>query len=491
MKVLDRYILTRFLYNFVSSFLIIVLIFIFQTIWLYIDEIAGKGLSIWVIVKFVALMLPNLIPLILPLTVVLSSIMTLGAFAESYEFAAMKASGVSLLKGTRTLIVFMFLLSVGVFFTSNNLQPWAHRKAGTIRDNIKNKQPSLAISEGIFNNVQSFSIKVQKKTGENGEFLHDIIIHQNDNDNVNRTVIKAKEGELIGESKIANVLQLILKDGTYYKEVKNAKTNITFPFAKSKFDTYTLNIDVSSLNQEINFDANERGDSYKTMNVRELSYSLDSLLTDYKQDITEFGESFYRRLGVNYIIDANNTLHFQKDTPEKIKDTIRNIEELKKIYQEKDKLSQVYNLAKDNNKSLWNNLDFKVEELQYKDTYISVYRLTLSDKFALAITCFVLFFVAAPLGALIRKGGIGLPLVVAIGLFLSYYFLGMLTKNMGTNGGLNPVIAPWIPTFILFPLGLYLTIRVNEDQPVFQLGEFISRIKTFFKKNKENSIKKV
>ena len=109
MKVLDRYILTRFLFNFISSFLIIVLIFIFQTIWLYIDELAGKGLSILVIMKFVGLMLPNLIPLILPLTVVLSSIMTLGAFAESYEFAAMKASGVSLLQGTRTLIIFMFI----------------------------------------------------------------------------------------------------------------------------------------------------------------------------------------------------------------------------------------------------------------------------------------------------------------------------------------------------------------------------------------------
>ena len=333
MKVLDRYILTRFLFNFISSFLIIVLIFIFQTIWLYIDELAGKGLSILVIMKFVGLMLPNLIPLILPLTVVLSSIMTLGAFAESYEFAAMKASGVSLLQGTRTLIIFMFILSLGVFFTSNNLQPWAHRKAGTIRDNIKNKQPSLAITEGIFNNVQSFSIKVQKKTGENGEFLHDIIIHQNDYDNVNRTVIKAKEGELIGESKIANVLQLILKEGTYYKEVKNARSNIMFPFAKAKFDTYTLNIDVSSLNKEVNYEDNERGDSYKTMNVRELSQSLDSLTTDYKQDLIDFGEGFYRRLGVNYIVDNNQP--YYKNDDEKVKDTIKNIEDFsnkEKIY---------------------------------------------------------------------------------------------------------------------------------------------------------------
>ena len=337
--------------------------------------------------------------------------------------------------------------------------------------------------------MQSFSIKVQKKTGENGEFLHDIIIHQNDYDNVNRTVIKAKEGELIGESKIANVLQLILKEGTYYKEVKNARSNIMFPFAKAKFDTYTLNIDVSSLNKEVNYEDNERGDSYKTMNVRELSQSLDSLTTDYKQDLIDFGEGFYRRLGVNYIVDNNQP--YYKNDDEKVKDTIKNIEDLKKIYQEKDKLAQVYNLAKDNNNSLLNNLDFKTEDLEYKDTFINVYKLTLSDKFALATTCFVLFFVAAPLGALIRKGGIGLPLVVAIGLFLSYYFLGMLTKNMGTNGTLSPVIAPWIPTFILFPLGLYLTIRVNEDKPVFQVGEFISKIKIFFQKNKQKSIKKI
>ena len=164
MKILDRYILSRFIYNFIASLFIITLIFIFQTIWLYIDELVGKGLSIFVVIKFIALMLPNLIPLILPLTVVLSSIMTLGALGESYELAAMKASGVSLLKASRTLIVFMLLLSIAVFFTFNNLQPWSNRKVVALRESIRNKQPSLAISQGIFNNVQNFSIKVGRKT---------------------------------------------------------------------------------------------------------------------------------------------------------------------------------------------------------------------------------------------------------------------------------------------------------------------------------------
>ena len=194
-------------------------IFIFQTIWLYVDELVGRGLSFLVVIKFIALMLPNLIPLILPLTVVLSSIMTLGAFGESYELAAMKASGVSLLKATRMLILFMVLLSIGVFFTFNNLQPWSNRKFVALRDSIKNKQPSLAISQGIFNNVQDFSIKVARKTGENEQYLHDIVIHKLGINGDTRTVIKAKNGELSGHKKGSDVLQLILKDGSYYEDV--------------------------------------------------------------------------------------------------------------------------------------------------------------------------------------------------------------------------------------------------------------------------------
>ena len=445
MRILDRYILSRFIYNFISSFLIILLIFIFQTIWLYIDELVGKGLSILVVAKFVGLMLPNLIPLILPLTVVLSSIMTLGAFGESYELAAMKASGVSLLKGTRTLIVFMLLLSIAVFFTFNNLQP----------------------------------IKVGKKTGENGEFLHDIVIHKLGVDKLSRTVIKAKEGELSGDKKGANILQLTLKDGSYYEDIKNTNSDITFPFAKAKFKSYTLNIDISSLNSEVNIDENDNKDYYKTMNVSQLSHTLDSIIKDYKQETKDFGDNFYRRTGMPYLLEQ------RKDSLQKNTEPIENIATLVQKYKDMDRLSQVYSLSKDNINSLINNLDNNKDNVEYQQKLINVYRLTLSDKIALAITCFVLFFVAAPLGAIIRKGGIGMPLVVAIGLFLTYYFSGLLTKNMATNGNIDPYIAPWIPTFFLLPLGIYLTILVNEDKPIGSfsgVADFLKKI--FFKKEK-------
>lgn len=474
MKVLDRYLLSRFIYNFIASLLIITLIFVFQTIWLYIDELVGKGLSIFVVIKFIALMLPNLIPLILPLTVVLSSIMTLGALGESYELAAMKASGVSLLRASRTLIIFMLLLSIGVFFTFNNLQPWSNRKVVALRESIKNKQPSLAISQGIFNNVQNFSIKVGKKTGENGEYLHDIVIHKINASDQSRTVIKAKNGTLSGHKKGSDVLQLILKDGSYYEDVES-KDESTFPFVKAKFQTHVLNIDISSLNADINYNENAEKDYYRTMNISQLSYTLDSLVQGYRQETRDFGENFYRRTGINYISEGH-----LRDTL--VTSQIKTIEELVDKYKEEGQLTQIYSLAKDNIASLINNIENNEENATYQQKLINVYRLTLSDKIALAITCFVLFFVAAPLGAIIRKGGVGLPLVVAIGLFLAYYFSGLLTKNMATNGNINPYIAPWIPTFFLLPLGIYLTLLVNEDKPIGNFGELFYRVRKFFSK---------
>ncbi len=472
MKILDRYILSRFIYNFIASLFIITLIFVFQTIWLYIDELVGKGLSIFVVIKFIALMLPNLIPLILPLTVVLSAIMTLGALGESYELAAMKASGVSLLRASRTLIVFMILLSIGVFFTFNNLQPWSNRKSVALRASIRNKQPALAISQGIFNNVQNFSIKVGKKTGENGEFLHDIVIHKLNAYKQNRTVIKAKNGTLSGHKKGSDILQLVLKDGAYYEDVDNDNAN--YPFVKAKFQTHILNIDISSLNEDISYNENAEKDYYRTMNISQLSYTLDSIVGDYKQELKDFGENFYRRTGMNYL--SENQIDQQSPTEKKVKSTTELID------QYKGERTQIYSLAKDNISSLINNIDNNKENMEYQQKLINVYRLTLSDKIALAITCFVLFFVAAPLGAVIRKGGVGMPLVVAIGLFLAYYFSGLLTKNMATNGNINPYVAPWIPTFFLLPLGVYLTIFVNEDKSVGNFGELVYRIKKRFSK---------
>ena len=211
------------------------------------------------------------------------------------------------------------------------------------------------------------------------------------------------------------------------------------------------------------------------MNISQLSYTLDSLVQGYRQETRDFGENFYRRTGINYISEGH-----LRDTL--VTSQIKTIEEVVDKYKKEGQLTQIYSLAKDNIASLINNIENNEENATYQQKLINVYRLTLSDKIALAITCFVLFFVAAPLGAIIRKGGVGLPLVVAIGLFLAYYFSGLLTKNMATNGNINPYIAPWIPTFFLLPLGIYLTLLVNEDKPIGNFGELFYRVRKFFSK---------
>lgn len=478
MKILDRYILTQFLKNFLGTLSILILIFVFHTIWTYIDELAGRGLELWIIGKFLLFFIPQLIPIILPLAVVVSSIMTFGAFAENYEFAAMKASGVSLLRIMRPLIIFMIFLSGVTFFLVNNVIPVAYQEVFTLRRNIAKVKPAMAIPEGIFSNIgDEISIKVGKKHGDNDEFLENIIIHKKTPDKINRTVINAERGEL-KSGKNTDFLQLILEDGTYYEDIRTRTyaQQERFPFAKVHFEKYIINLDLSNLN---NVDFNEKTDviTYKMMNVGQLGYAIDSLRTDFKRVLTDQGNSMYRRTGI-----LNTSTHPTQETNQKTKTEIKSLEDLVNGFDQQRK-AQVWDFAISNNKNQFDNLEFRQNDVEYRYKLMNLHIINFSDKFALTVSCIVLFFVAAPLGALIRKGGIGLPLVVAMILFLSYHFIGMFIKNIAENNAIDPSIAPWISTFILLPLGFYLTSRVASDRGLFQF-EWLSKI-IYKKKNKQ------
>ncbi|MDO5104891.1 LptF/LptG family permease [Capnocytophaga sp.] len=477
MKILDRYILTQFLKNFLGTLAILILIFVFHTIWTYIDELAGRGLELWIIGKFLLFFIPQLIPIILPLAVVVSSIMTFGAFAENYEFAAMKASGISLLRIMRPLLVFMLILSGITFFLVNNIIPVAYREVYTLRANIAKVKPAMAIPEGIFSDIgEDISIKVAKKYGENDEFLENIIIHKKTPDRVNRTVINAKEGEL-KSGKNSDFLQLILKDGTYYEDIKtqNYTQQQRFPFAKVHFEKYIINLDLSHLNK-VDFSQKSDVTTYKMMNVGQLHYAIDSLRSDFKQNLTDQGNSMFRRTGIT-------SLNFNTDNKEKTtKNTQKKVTSVADLLLliEKSRRDQVFETAINSNQNQFDNLEYRQNDVEYRYKVMNLHIINWSDKFALTISCLVLFLVAAPLGALIRKGGIGMPLVAAMILFLSYHFIGLFMKNIAENNALNPAVAPWISTLILLPLGIYLTSRVATDKTIFQfewLGKLTQKIK--------------
>jgi len=218
-KILDKYLLKTFLITFTTVFVILFFIFILQTVWLFIAELAGKDLDITLIIKFLLFSMPRIIPLVLPLSILLASIMTFGNLAENYEFAAMKSSGISLQRAMRSLTVFILLLSIVAFFFANNVIPFAEYKFINFRKNIAQVKPALAITEGQFSDVGFYNIKVNKKSGDNGNILTGITIHKKSNiGDGSKIVIKAKDGILIS-SEESSILQLVLNDGNYYEDI--------------------------------------------------------------------------------------------------------------------------------------------------------------------------------------------------------------------------------------------------------------------------------
>ncbi len=284
-------------------------IFVFQTIWLFIDDLAGKGLDIIIIGKFLFYLLPDLTEKVLPLTVLLSSILTFGNLAENYEFAAMKASGISLQRAMRTLIIFVTILGGVTFFFANDVIPLSQRKIFNLRRNIAKVKPAVAVAEGVFSDFEGtgMNIKVDEKYGENDRFLRNVIIHEKSDRNVNNTVIKAETGEL-KSTENSDILQLILKDGHYYKDVisKSNKNKLKFPFAQGDFDTYIINIDLSDFN---NVDLDEERDisTAKMKNISRLTLDIDSIRKDNFRIVRAFSKNISSRAGAFIKLEPKDT----------------------------------------------------------------------------------------------------------------------------------------------------------------------------------------
>lgn len=478
MKILDRYILNTYLKTFISVFVILMLIFVLQTIWLFIKELAGKDLDLVVIFKFLLYYSPKLIPLVLPLTILLASIMVFGNFAENYEFAAMKSTGISLQRSMTGLSVFIATLGVLTFFFSNNVIPWGEYNSFNLRNNIKKLKPAMAIVAGQFNEAGDYTIKVEEKSGDRGQFLTGVVIHKkNKRSRGNNTTIISKTGELIG-SKDSNVLKLILHDGYFYDDTppKDNKKRQRHPMVKSIFEKYTINVDLSDETSQKLGDKNITN-RYNMLNIGDLNYTIDSLNIEKRKDYEEFSTNLYDR---TYAAQLNSGLKPKK------KDSVYEGSILD-LFKGKKKI-QLIELALNTTKSTQQILSSKEISFKFKNTNFNRHIIALHEKFALGFACIILFFVGAPLGALIRKGGLGLPMVIAILLFLSYHFIGIFATNSAKDGSISPVLAPWISTLIMLPLGIYLTVRATGDRGLFEFDHIIEPIKKVLKIKSETRI---
>ncbi|MNJ95107.1 putative permease YjgP/YjgQ family protein [compost metagenome] len=479
MKILDRYILTSFITTFASVFIILFFIFVLQGIWLFISELAGKDLDVWLVIKFLAFYSPKIVPLVLPLSILLASIMTFGGFAENYEFAAMKSSGISLSRAMRGLTIFIFGLSIVAFFFANNVIPKAEYKFINLRKNIIQRKPAMAIVAGQFNAIGNFNIKVDKKSGENGEKLTGVTIHKRIPGAVNATIIRSKTGLLKSDEK-SNLLQLELFDGHYYEDInsKNQVDRMRQPFAKSSFSKQIMNIDLTMLNSN-DMDDEKIAHTNTMLNVSELNYTLDSLQTNYTKESKTISDNIKQRSSIILSDNASNKL---TDSPKTVikKDSIPT--NILDVVKSKDDQIRILDIANNNTSSTDYLVKSGKDQLLEKIKNINNHWLALYDKFVIAFACLLMFFIGAPLGAIIRKGGLGLPIVFAVLIFIIFHFINTFGRKLAQENGIPPFLGAWMSSFVLSPLAVLLTYRATNDIGMINMDNILLPLQKVFMK---------
>ena len=471
MKILNKYILKSFLTPFFATFLIILFVLVMQALWLQFDKIAGKGISFVIIFKFLGYISLMMVPTALPIAILLSSIMAIGNMAENYELAAIKSAGISLVTFIRPLVILMLILSVFNFLFLNYVFPYASLKTQNLIYNMKMKEPGLALIPGTFNTeIPGYSIKFDEKYGEKENLLKNVLIYEIADNRVNNKVITAKKGTIVN-TEGSRYLTLILEDGYYYEDIVKKKTTADdrkrIPFNKAHFDQYTVNIDISKIG---NFNPDEL--KYKTgkqmLSLKQLTYYTDSLVDPYHQYLQNKAKRIYATL-------RGNKLYKDSVPHDELKmNILDNFDDDAKLLV----LDNASDLAKSN---IENIVSFK-EIAKGKQKIINAYSTEYHKRLAFSLACLVLFFIGAPLGSIIRKGGFGLPMIMAIIIFVFYFFLSTLGSKMAESNSISPFLGGWMATFILLPLGYLLMKRATKDKGIFNIDKFLQPVTNFFNK---------
>lgn len=452
------------------------LIFVVQTLWLFIDDLAGKGLDFETIFKFLVYYSPKLVPIVLPLSVLLASLMTFGNLAENYEFAAMKSTGISLIRCMAGLFLLHTMIGIGSYFFSNHIITYGELKSYNLRRNLAKLKPAIAIREGIFNDLGQMNIKVKRKYGEENRLLEDVIIHEKTEDYKNRIVIKAKRGELKSKTTDAT-LQLVLYDGNRYEEIigKNYQDKMRLPHAKVHFEEYVMNIDLSKFN---NIDLSEESytSTYRMQKVNQLQVSIDTLQRYFDEQKTVFGNNFIKK---NYSSQIK-TVEREEYVPDSL--VTANILNVVKT-ETKFKRRQLVSSAITDVKSILRSMENKKRTFFVYQKMINMHKMTLLDRYSLVFACIFLFLIGASLGAIIKKGGLGLPMVLSVLIFLSYHYIGIFGKNAAEDNSISPFLGSWISTIVIAPFAFYLTKRASFDEGFVNLDFITVPIQKFFKKN--------
>ncbi len=435
------------------------------------DELLGKGLSVFVLSKFVVLTSAHLVLLALPLAVLLSSIMTMGNLAENSELVAMKASGLSLIRILKPIIVGMFLLAVGAFFFANNVLPVANLKFKSLLWDITQKKPALSLDENIFyNGIEGYSIRVGKKLKNNR--LRDVLIYDHSTEDLakNKKVIRAERGKM-EKTPDGRYLLLTLHHGVSYDEsVDEKKEGEDHPMITTTFEKQVLRFDLMGFKLQRTSEDLFKNNN-QMLNLDQLYYAKDSL----KQE-REDRDSMYRAHLKKYIwakeADTQNI-------GESARDTFPRSSPFQSLSNER-KLA-VLDMAIKRARELKGYAERSAEEIRKKEKSLRKLSVEIHRKFTFPLACLVLFFIGAPLGALTKKGGFGMPVIFSILFFLAYHMLSITGEKMAESGKIEPALGMWLATLVLGPLAIFLTYKASLDSQLLHWNSYSRFFRNLFK----------
>ncbi len=466
------------------SFMVMLFILLMQFVWKYVDDLVGKGLEWYIIAKLLIYTSASLVPLALPLAVLLASIMTFGQMGENCELVAFKSSGVSLFRIMRPLLISMFFLSIGAFLFSNYVIPYSNLKSGALLWDITRIKPAFNLRAGVFyNGIKDYSIKVTKKGGENDNLLENVMIYDHTAQRGNVKVIRARSGKMTMDEE-ANIMALELYNGFSYEEInpRNRQKRRNYPLLRTHFRKEVIRFDLSTFKMK-RTDEGLFKNNYKMLNLTQLANSIDSLQEQLNTEAGEFRERLSARYDYEPSVqiggDTDSIWHQLTDQPKVLNSVPGNF--LMESYASPDQLRiiEAATVAARNSKAY---VYSYISDFDNRKRWIVKHKLETHKKFTLSFAVIILFLVGAPLGSIIRKGGMGLPVVVASLIFLFYHVASTIAEKLGKDFILTPFGAMWLSSLIILPFGLWLTYKSTTDSTLFNAGRYWLPVDRFFRR---------
>ena len=445
---------------FIATFFITILVLLLQFFWLWIDDFVGKGIGPEIMMKFIWYQSAVLVPLALPLAILLSSLMTFGNLGESFELVAIKSSGISLLRFMRPL----FFVTIGIcgiaFLFSNNIIPIANLKSRTLLADIVNAKPAFDLREGVFyDKISGFAIKIGKKEA-NDSVIRDVIVYEQNNP-IQDNFITAKSGVMrVSDDK--RFLIFNLRDGWRYEERGDKFGGQRSDYIRMYFKEYTKQFDLAGF--EINWTADSvNKNNERVYSMRQLSVAIDSLEKEEKGLRERLENQVYQTLTFDRQLSE---MKVDSSAIEQKNDLAIDSATLYDVLPDSARQS-VYQQSMNQVRALQSSLTAAKINLLEKEKSVRKHKIEWHRKIVLSLACMVLFLIGAPLGSIIRKGGLGTPLIFAIVFFMVFYFSTTMGEKFAKEGTLTPFTGMWLATFLLVPIGLFLTYKAMRDSQLF------------------------